>query len=186
LFAGGPQPGLPASGTWEIVISSILMLLVFSSPGYFLYFHPWIRRKKGKGSATGRLKYITVLIYLAAVSSIIAGFRQLIQINTFFLVYFWIMGISLFILGVYVRKKSKTALWCVEGVLMFALIGPFVIKYITIGMPLMNTIHITYLIRMCIFTAIGIGGWTSITNLGFVTLTDLKQEEEKISMGPGQ
>ena len=166
-----------------MLIYLIFMIIVIFLIIYFFQILPRRRRKKGKGSALGRLKYVSVMIFLSAGAIIISSFTLFFRQQKLLGDIYCILGFVLLLLGYYVRKKSKLALWFAEG-LFFLLVVPIIIKYLGWSVPLVSGISVPSFGVISVF--FGMGWWIGILNIGFVAIRDLEQVEEKKIIESGQ
>jgi len=154
-----------------ILIPLIIIFLII----YFFQILPRRRRKKGKGSALERLKYVSVMIFLSAGATIIYSFIVFFRQQKLLGDIYCILGFVLLLLGYYVRKKTKLALWFVEGV-FFLLAVPIIVEFLRRGVTLVSS---TYAPSIVVWLFIGMGWWMGILNIGYVAIRDLEQLEEK-------
>ncbi len=180
LFAAyGQQAGTIEQNTSGGPIPLIFMIMGLFLIMFFFLIRPRRRRKKGKGSALGRLKLVSVFIFIIAGMSIIGGLSTLFLQKELTGIISCIIGALLILLGLFVRKKYKFALWCLEGLSILSIIVPFVIKYLKWGAPQMKEAGASSIIASSLGFILGMGIVIGILNEGFIAIRDLKQEEEK-------
>lgn len=181
-----PSPQGTAGSPISLIFMILTIIVVLYLPLHFFLLRPRRRRKQGKGSPLGRLKLVSVFIFLIAAPYIIAGLGILIQQIGFIGIYYITSGVIFITLGIYVRKKSILALWCVDGMFILIVIGQFIINKLSGGVPQASEISGQPIILLFIGGIIGIGIITGILNEGFVAIRDLKKEEAKEIMESGQ